>query len=353
MMGLMALGSALGSAAGAIPGAVAAGQNKFTPRDAQVDGNAYQYGGLTPEEQAAQGAQGDLNTALGQDALIKFTQEHGGPSFAGYRRTQDTDALRRQRDAAAEAARKAGDNATKDVNRDELYINEMAKGRDPTKADLTNALESRGQFGEAVGLYRNMANGQGPTAAQGMLQQGTDRAIDAGFAQANSARGGGLAAAAATRQAMSQQGQLIAGQAAQASQLRAQEQQAGMQGLASTLASQRAQDAQEAFGQANLSDAQRARDDSLRMGYENLRAGTKTTQLNANMQREQDNQRGIMGADQTRAGIAGANAAANAKNVGTAVQAPIAGAIGGADMYQRMSASGASSAAKPSYGTWS
>lgn len=82
----------------------------------------------------------------------------------------------------------------------------------------------------ALGLYQQAATGQGPSAAQSLLQQGSEQARANAMAMAASGRGGGLGGA--QRAAMSAQMAGDAQAANAAAQLRAQEQQAAMQGYA-------------------------------------------------------------------------------------------------------------------------
>jgi len=105
-----------------------------------------------------------------------------------------------------------------------------------------NASQALAAQNNALAMYQQAAQGNGPSAAQAQLQSGLDQSIQAQQAQAASARGG-FGLANAQHQAAQNQAQL-AGQAANnAAQLRAQEQQAAMAGygnLGSTIQSQQA-----------------------------------------------------------------------------------------------------------------
>jgi hypothetical protein len=97
----------------------------------------------------------------------------------------------------------------------------------------------------SLGILRNAASGNGPSAAQAQLQSGVDQSIRAQQAQANSARGNGLANAQLQAQ---QTGAQMQGQAAsQSAALRAQE----MQAAQSTYAGAAGQAANTAAGSAN------------------------------------------------------------------------------------------------------
>lgn len=94
------------------------------------------------------------------------------------------------------------------------------------------AMGARGGQQEAQGMYRDMALGRGPSAGQAMLAQGMAQSAATGTNMAASARGGGGAQQAAMRRALDVQATSAADASARAAQLRAQEQQAGIAGLA-------------------------------------------------------------------------------------------------------------------------
>lgn len=100
--------------------------------------------------------------------------------------------------------------------------------------------------GGALGMYRDAAQGNGPSAAQAQLQSGLDQSIAAQQSAAASTRGG-FGLANAQHNAAMNAGQLQGTAANNAAQLRAQEQQAGMAGyagLANTIQAQQAANAQ-------------------------------------------------------------------------------------------------------------
>lgn len=99
---------------------------------------------------------------------------------------------------------------------------------------------SAGYQNQALGMFADAAAGRGPSAAQAMLRQATANNVATQRALAAGARGGG--AAAAMRQANQAGVQLGLQSQAQAAALRAQEQQAGMAGLAGAAAQARAGD---------------------------------------------------------------------------------------------------------------
>lgn len=85
------------------------------------------------------------------------------------------------------------------------------------------AVKARDQQNEAVRLQRQAALGNTPSVAQLQQQQGIDAAQRSQASMAASARGGGLARAAAQRQAMANAGDLQTQAVGQSAQLRAQE----------------------------------------------------------------------------------------------------------------------------------
>lgn len=104
-----------------------------------------------------------------------------------------------------------------------------AMGRGAILADYTAAnqqrglgMESRGSMADALRLARDAAMGNGPSAAQAQLQQGTDAAARMAMAQAAGARGGMARAGAQRMGAMAASG-AVQNAAAGAAALRAQE----------------------------------------------------------------------------------------------------------------------------------
>lgn len=110
------------------------------------------------------------------------------------------------------------------------------QGMQRAQGDYEGALGSQQ---DALGLYRDAAMGQGPSAAGSMLQQGSEQAMANAQALASQGRGGNLQA---SNQAAVTAGLAASNQAAHAAaQQRAMEQQAAMQGyagLGSTMAGQ-------------------------------------------------------------------------------------------------------------------
>jgi hypothetical protein len=183
-------------------------------------------------------------------------------------------------------------------------------GRAPVQADMANSMQSRGSQLDALGMYRSAALGQGPSAAQAQFQQGLDRSMQGNLAMANSARGGSLALAQGRLSAMTNNSGMLASSAAQAAQLRAQEQQAGMAGYAGLGSSIRTQDTGEAMGNANLALGSRNANDARAMGYEQLANQTTAQQLAAQQGRIQ----GLLGANGITVGAQTANAQLQAQN---------------------------------------
>ena len=106
------------------------------------------------------------------------------------------------------------------------------------------ALGARQGQQDAAGMYREMALGRGPSAGQAMLSAGMSRANQDAANLAASARGGGGSRQAAMRAALDAQAGNAAEAANRAALLRAQEQQAGIAGLASTSGQMRGMDQQ-------------------------------------------------------------------------------------------------------------
>lgn len=102
-----------------------------------------------------------------------------------------------------------------------------------------NAVNQGGNVQNALGLLQAQANGTAPSAAQGVLQQGTDQAIATQAALANSGNLSQMISGQKT--AMDNAANLIQQSANQASQLRANQQQTGQQNYAAAAGQQAAQ----------------------------------------------------------------------------------------------------------------
>lgn len=163
---------------------------------------------------------------------------------------------------------------------------------------------SQAQQNTAGNLLFNAASGYGPSAAQAQLQQGTDAAINANMAMANSARGqAGLANA--QKNALTQNGIQTQQAANQSAQLRAQEMQAAQGGYANYANQQQNQFAQQQLGfaglgmqgaqglqgnalaQAQLRAGQNQLNQTGQLGYEQLGFNAQAEQLQAAMANQQ------------------------------------------------------------------
>lgn len=89
--------------------------------------------------------------------------------------------------------------------------------------DYTQANESRGQQGDALGLMRGAAMGQAPSFAAIQQQQGLNQAMGMNMGMAASARGGSGAQALAQRSMLANNADMQQGATASAAGLRAQE----------------------------------------------------------------------------------------------------------------------------------
>lgn len=184
---------------------------------------------------------------------------------------------------------------------------------------------------QAMGMAQQAAMGNAPSVAALQQQQGLGQAIRAQMAMAAGARGGAMAQAAARDQAQ-QQGAMMQGQAVnQAAQLRAGEM-AQARGEYGQQASQyRGQSADQAYHQAAMDDAQRARNDAQQQFYEQQRAGVNAANLQAGIaqqgaaaqaaaQNSATNQANTMGIIKAAATAGGGVAAASDVNAKTDIQ---------------------------------
>lgn len=186
----------------------------------------------------------------------------------------------------------------------------QAAGRGPIQADFSQAdqdfaraLQARGEQSNAVDLYRNAAEGRGPSAAQAQFQSNLDAALRNVGSTAAGARGGSMARGAAMRQALQQQGDMTLQAGAQSAQLRANEMQQAMQGYAGASGQLRAGDygaagqrAGMATGQAQLGLQSRQQNDQTSQFYQGQAMGVGKTQTDLAVQREQERRAAVMGA---------------------------------------------------------
>lgn len=204
----------------------------------------------TPQEQAARATS---DTGYGY-------YEFSGPgeSWAGRGR--------RQRHAQRQRARGAGMGALGEefANRSEYHMGTGEAAR-RMQGGVYNELGGMAQrFGDLGAQYQDMVSGRGPSQAQAQLQQATAANVANQQALAAAARGGGLAAQA--RQAQAQGAAANQAAAQQAAQIRAQEAQAGMQGMAGALQAQG-----QVIGQrGDLASQMRQQGQAAEMGYSDL-----------------------------------------------------------------------------------
>lgn len=169
------------------------------------------------------------------------------------------------------------------------------------RAQEQQALAQQQQNAQIAQL-QGTANGQGPSVAQGMLQQATDQNIRAGAAQLGGARGVNPALAAR----LVSQNQLAAGQqmAGQGAVLRSQEQMGAQSALAQALAQKRAQD-MGMFGQAGgLQNQQNTGIMQNSFGAQGLNAGVEAQNAKASNDMNAAVMGGITGAVTGAAGAA-------------------------------------------------
>lgn len=210
------------------------------------------------------------------------------------------------------------------------------QARQGVQTDYTNAnadrgmsLGARGDQTNAVGMYRDAANGVGTSVAQNQFAQALDASRRQQASMAASARGGGLARAAAQSQAMAGAADMTQNAAGAAATLRAQEiaqARAGYAGAAGQLRgsdqTQQSQDAQMAQSQSALNDSQRARNDQMWTAGENLGQGVQGSRMQAG----QAIQNTIQGTHSIAAGAGAASGQQQTANNARDMQT--AGAIG-------------------------
>jgi hypothetical protein len=161
------------------------------------------------------------------------------------------------------------------------------------EADRDLDLQSRAGLAQTEQMYRAAAEGRGPSAAQAQFQSALDQTNRNAMSLANSARGGMTNRALAQGNAQQQAGLNNAIAASQSAALRAQEQQAAMEGLSRVGQAMRTGDLQRSEGargwetaQAGFSDAQRARNDQADQFYQNLAIGQRDRDYQARLEEQ-------------------------------------------------------------------
>lgn len=177
---------------------------------------------------------------------------------------------------------------------EEAQKRQGAKG-DFTEANVDLATErgAMGRMGQAADLAQQAALGQGPSAAQQLLQRGSDQAIAAQAAAAAGASGNAASQIAAQRAAMGQMANIQGNTATDLAALRAKEQQAGMElyaqqtgAMANAAAQARGMGLQQAGMNLEAEMKQRALNDAQTQAAYQLQHQQKLAQLQADTERQ-------------------------------------------------------------------
>lgn len=157
-------------------------------------------------------------------------------------------------------------------------IGDIAKGiftapqvaeRAPHQFQWGDFQQNRGNMQNLANQYALMASGQGPSLAQGQLQQATDQNISNAMALGAAQQGQGLGYASALRNIADQSAAARQQQAAQSAMIRNYEQMQGMQGQGAL------------YGQMGGMDLQRqGMEGQNALGYDTLNAGIATGNAN-------------------------------------------------------------------------
>lgn len=339
-------------------------------------------GVLTPEEWAAQKRAADEELGRQIDAQNAANANNGmagigGTTYGDFRHAQGNEKARQQQiansylgqyDATLNGpatldqqvysdARALGDSTSNQskaygwqgpsmASREKLAADAAARG--PIQADFgqadqdfARALQARGDQAHGVDLYRNAAEGKGPSAAQAQFQSNLDAALRNTASTAAGARGGSMARGAAMRQALQQQGDMTLQAGAQSAQLRATEMQNAMAGYTGASGQLRAGDvgaagqhAGMATNQAQLGLQSRGQNDQASQFYQGqaMDAGKAATDLS--VARERDRRAANQSAAQLNLGIYENDKAGIAK-VGNAIMGGVTGVAGGAMSDER------------------
>lgn len=190
---------------------------------------------------------------------------------------------------------------------------EGAQNRQGVQADFSQANSARGSQASLAAAMQARASGQMPSIAQMQADRQMQQAAAGQASASASARGaGGIAMAqqnAANNTANSQAA--ISGQAQiNAANERMQAEQAAF----GAYGNMRGQDANQAQFQAQLSDAQRGRNDAMTMGMTQNEMGVQNSQLGAQQNQQAQQSSNQLGAQSINASIAGQNAQMNQQN---------------------------------------
>jgi hypothetical protein len=178
------------------------------------------------------------------------------------------------------------------------------QNRQGVQMDTSQMGQSRGSQADALAMMRARANGRN-LASDLQSRMNLQRAMQQQAALAGSARGpAGLAMA--QQNAASNMANAAQGINAQAAYEAAREQAAAEQAYFGAGTGMRGQDFQQSYGQAQLNDAQRARNDAYQLEMERQRQRVAEAQLQANLDQQRNK--------------SGANTAAEAQNQETARQ---------------------------------
>jgi hypothetical protein len=194
----------------------------------------------------------------------------------------------------------------------------QAQGREGVGLNTIQADYSRGNMDRAAGLMMARATGAAPSIAGMQAQQDMQRAVAAQASAAAGARGP-AALALAQQNAAANTANAQSAISGQAQINAAQERLAAEQAAFGAYGGMRGMDEQRAMGQAQLFDAQRARNDAFQMGMEQNAMGVRQAQLAAQMQGQGLLMGGHQGAQSQNAAIAGQNAGMNARLLGGTV----------------------------------
>lgn len=339
------LSAGIGAGTSAAGAAMAGDGNQFHAGNHEVDPNAFQYGGQTAEEKAASDAEAQANA---MEAQYNAARRAGGlpPN------PQMEESIRQARARATEARGKAtaaGSNVDRESNRNEqrgdAAQNRLGAQMDTRNIDADRAAgeQARGRVTGALDMYQQAAMGQGPSAAQGMLQQGLDKNIAMQRSLAATAKAPAMQRAELQSQGLANAGQLGAQNAAQAAIVKGQEQQAGMAGLMQGSMGLRSGDAQaqglslqQSSTQAGYQQQQNALNDAQQRAYEAQRQSVRDQQFRAQQSQQELNQRGAMAADTINSGAAKDQADAKRKNAGIVM----GGMSGAADAAAKFASGG-------------
>lgn len=259
-------------------------------------------------------------TTQGTDVIANGDDDAGKARYTALDNpnSADSQAFTMADSASRQAAYASAANAAN--NRAAPVTNYSAANVDATQGNLDRGIQT-----QAANSYLGTINGTTPSVAQAQFAQALNASRASNSSMAASARGGGLARAAAQDTAIQSNSQMDQQNAAASGALRAQEiatAQQGLSGISTSMrsgdTSQQGQDASQAQYASTLGLQNRSANDAQNQFYTNQGANLDTTNLQAQIAKQGEMDQAIS-ADQQQQNINNGQAAASSQRTSQTV----------------------------------